>query len=145
MKRPLSVAALLVFAVAAGPVSSAVLTLDCRVQSTKPGYSKTGIRRLVIDLSRKTVQVSDNTGRGFAVRGVRPLVSADANRIVLENSDGKSASVDRRSGQYDFRNDAEKLVIRGRCAPASRGPARFLAQASNDRRRRLIFRCRARP
>ena len=78
MKHALLPAALLALAVAAGPVSSAVLTLDCRIQSTKPGYSRKGIRRLVIDLGAKTVQVSDNTGRGFAVRGVRPLISVNS-------------------------------------------------------------------
>ena len=117
--------ALLAVLVTAEPAVSAVLTLDCRVQSTKPGYSRKGVRHLVIDLGAKTVQVSDNTGRGFDVRGVRPLVSASGSRLVLENSGGKTAFVERQSGRYYFRNDAEKLVIQGRCAPAARAPARF--------------------
>lgn len=117
MKRALIPAVLL--AVAAGPVSSAVLTLDCRVQSTKPGYSHAGIRRLVIDLDARTVQVSDNTGRGFRVRGVRPLAGVNGDRYVLENSGGKTAFVDRRTGQYLFKNDAEKLTIQGRCAKSA--------------------------
>ena len=111
---------LLAVAVAAGPVAGAVLTLDCRVQSTKPGYSRRGVRRLEIDLAAKTVRVSDNTGKGFEVRGVRPIVSADANRIVLDNADGKSSAVDRHTGAYMFRNTAEKLVIQGRCAKSTR-------------------------
>ena len=116
---------LLAAAMAAGPVAGAALTLDCRVQSTKPGYSHKGIRRLVIDLSRKTVEVSDNTGKGFEVRGTRPIVSADANRIVLDNAGGKTSSIDRHSGAYVFRNVAERLVIQGRCAPVMKTPARF--------------------
>ena len=107
-------------AATAGPAASAVLTLDCRVLSTKPGYSERGIRRLEIDLAAKRVRVSDNTGRGFQVRGVRPIVSADADRIVLDNSGGKVSSVDRRSGAYVFRNAGEKLVIQGRCARSTR-------------------------
>ena len=109
----------LALTVAAGPVSSGVLTLDCKVQSSKPGYSRKGIRRLEIDLAAKSVKVSDNTGKGFQVRGTRPLVSADAGRYVLENGGGKTAFVDRRSGRYFFRNDAEKLTIQGRCARAA--------------------------
>lgn len=119
MKRALSTIFLLAFATAAGPAASAVLTLDCRVQSTKPGYARKGVRRLVIDLDAKTVRVSDNTGRGFETRGVRPLGSAGADRYVLENSGGKASFVDRRTGQYMFRNDAEKLTIQGRCAKAA--------------------------
>ena len=103
----------------AGPVSSTVLTLDCRVRSTKPGYHQMGVRRLAIDLVAKTVRVSDNTGRGFQVRGTRPLVSADGGKYVLENGGGKTAFVDRHSGRYYFHNDAEKLVIEGRCMPAA--------------------------
>ena len=110
---------ILLAAVVAGPASSAVLTLDCHVRSTKPGYSRSGVRRLEIDLVAKTVKVSDNTGKGFEVRGTRPLVSADANRIVLEDGGGKSSSVDRHTGAYVFRNAAEKLVIQGRCAKAA--------------------------
>ncbi len=125
MNRAFIPTALLAFLLAAEPAASAVLTLDCRVQSTKPGYSRKGIRRLVIDSGAKTVQISDNTGRGFNVRGVRPLVSATASRFVLENSGGKTAFVDRSSGRYYFRNDAEKLTIEGRCAPAARAPTRF--------------------
>ncbi len=106
-------------ALVAGPAASAVLTLDCRVKSTKPGYSRKGIRRLEIDLAAKTVKVSDNTGKGFEVRGTRPLVSADANRFVLEDGGGKSSSVDRHTGAYVFRNATEKLVIQGRCAKAA--------------------------
>ena len=125
MKRAIVPAALLAIAIAASPAASAVLTLDCRVQSSKPGYSRKGIRRLVIDIGAKTVQVSDNTGRGFEARGVRPLVSASGGRFVLENSGGKTAYVDSRSGRYSFRNDAEKLTIEGRCAPMGRAPNRF--------------------
>jgi hypothetical protein len=110
----------LVAAIAGEPAAAAVLTLDCRVQSTKPGYSERGTRRLEIDLAAKTVRVSDNTGKGFQVRGTRPIVGADANRIVLDNGGGKTSFVDRHTGQYVFRNAAEKLVIQGRCAKASR-------------------------
>ncbi len=109
-----------VVALAAGPVASETLTLDCHVHSTKPGYSRKGIRRLEIDLAARTVKVSDNTGKGFEVRGTRPLVSADANRIVLEDGGGQSSSVDRHTGAYVFRNTGEKLVIQGRCAKATR-------------------------
>jgi hypothetical protein len=123
VRGPLSIA--VAAALAAGPVASAVLTLDCRVQSTKPGYSQRGVRRLEIDLAAKTVRVSDNTGKGFQVRGVRPLVSADANRIVLENAGGKTSAIDRHTGAYVFRNAAEKLVIQGRCAKSAAGVAGF--------------------
>ena len=118
MRRALLLAAMV--AMAAGPAFAEVLTLDCRVQSTKPGYSRKGIRRLSIDLAAKTVQVSDNTGKGFEVRGIRPIVSADANRIVLDNAGGKTSSIDRHTGGYVFRNAAEKLVIQGRCAKSTR-------------------------
>ena len=126
MKNPaLLCGLLLAIAGAAGPVWSEAVTLDCRVQSTKPGYSRRGIRRLVIDQAAKTVQVSDNTGKGFQLRGSRPLVGVTADRYVLENGGGKTAFVDRRSGQYMFKNDAEKLTIQGRCAKASAGMAKF--------------------
>ena len=110
----------LVTVLAGESATAEVLTLDCRVQSNKPGYSKRGIRRLEIDLTAKTVRVSDNTGKGFQVRGVKPLISADSNRIVLENSRGKTSQIDRHTGAYVFRNAAEKLVIQGRCAKATR-------------------------
>ena len=118
MQRTFLPALCILAAAVSGPASSAVVTLDCRVQSSKPGYSHKGIRRLAIDLSAKTVQVSDNTGKGFELRGTRPLVSVSASRYVLDDSGGKTSFVDRQSGRYYFRNDAEKLVIQGRCAPA---------------------------
>lgn len=124
MKR-LILSAVLLTTLASEPAVAEVLTLDCRVQSAKPGYRGRGIRRLRIDLSARTVEVSDNTGKGFRVRGTRPLVSADTNRIVLENSGGKTSVVDRHSGQYIFRNTAERLVIQGRCAKSSGAATAF--------------------
>jgi hypothetical protein len=121
MMRSLPIIAIAAAAMVAGPVAAAVLTLDCRVESRKPGYSRRGIRRLEIDLTAKTVRVSDNTGKGFQFRGVRPLVSVDANRIVLENAGGKTSAIDRHTGRYMFRNAAERLVIQGRCAKVAHG------------------------
>ena len=118
MKRLIVSAVLL--AAACEPAVAEVLTLDCRVQSTKPGYHQRGIRRLRIDLAARTVEVSDNTGKGFQVRGVKPLISVDASRFVLDSADGKTSSVDRHTGAYVFRNAGEKLVIQGRCAKAGR-------------------------
>ena len=57
----------------------------------------------------------DNTGKGFVMRGARPIAAVSGERIVLENSGGKASALDRRTGEYSFRNDAEKLVIHGRC------------------------------
>ncbi len=108
-------APLLALVLAAGPALAAPLTLVCKVQSSNSGYQRRGLRRLEIDLAAKTVRVSDNTGKGFQVRGVRPLVGAEAGRYVLEAGGGKESYVDRKSGRYYFRNEAEKLVIQGRC------------------------------
>lgn|GEM_PF-4941668 len=110
----------LIVGVSAQSAPAAVIVLDCRVHAAKPGFERNGVRRLQLDLAAKSFTVSDNTGKGFTVRGTRPIVSVDGDRIVLENSGGKTSSVDRRSGQYVFRNEAEKLAIHGRCAPAGR-------------------------
>ncbi len=114
MKRAVSVAVLLA-SLSAGAVSAKAIVVDCKVHSQKPGYRQNGIRRLVIDLAAKSVTVMDNTGKGFVTRGTRPIASADAGRITFDNSGGKTAFLDRKTGRYMFRNDAEKLVIEGQC------------------------------
>jgi hypothetical protein len=98
-----------------GAASAKPIVLDCHVHSEKPGYRRDGVRRLVIDLAAKSVTVMDNTGKGFVTRGTRPIVGADAGRIVFDDSGGKSAFLDRKTGRYVFRNASEKLVIQGRC------------------------------
>jgi hypothetical protein len=107
--------AILLASFGGGAASAKAIVLDCHVHSQKPGYRRDGVRRLQLDLAAKSVTVLDNTGKGFVLRGTRPIVGADAHRIVLENSGGKSAVLDRKTGHYLFRNDAEKLVIEGHC------------------------------
>ena len=105
----------LVATVSAGSASAEPMVLDCRVHAAKPGFERNGIRRLQIDLAAKSFTVLDNTGKGFVMRGTRPIAGVSGERIVLENSGGKASTLDRRTGEYSFKNDAEKLMIHGHC------------------------------
>lgn len=92
-----------------------VIKAQCQVRWTKPGASRTGGRRLLIDTGAKTVRVWDNVGRGWQERGSHPIVGVQGSRIVLEAGGGKTSSLDRRNGAYMFHNDADKVTIEGRC------------------------------
>ena len=92
------------------------LHLICRVQFSKAGGARRGgLRRLDIDLAAKTVRVSDDLGRGMTVLGEHFIVSADRDRIRLDDGDGKESFLDRLSGQYLFHNARDGVTIRGPC------------------------------
>jgi len=102
------------------------LDLVCRLHESK-GYAHRELRRrLELDLQAKTVRVSDDVGRGWQVKRQYPFVSIDADRIVLEASDGKTSALDRRSGLYNFHNQRDGVSMRGPCEKAPpAGSARF--------------------
>jgi hypothetical protein len=109
----------------AGTASAEVLSLVCRLQVTAPNGRRTIGRRLDIDLGRRTVRISDNLGRGWVFKNQYPFVSADRARIQLEASAGKQSYVDRVSGQYVFRNQADGVNMRGPCQRAAPERPRF--------------------
>jgi hypothetical protein len=100
---------------AAETASAEVLSLVCRVTETKGSAHRVIGRRLDIDLGRKTVRISDNYGRGWEFKNAYPIVSADRQRIQLETGPVKESYVDRVSGQYFFRNQADRVTMRGPC------------------------------
>jgi hypothetical protein len=107
-----SMAALL----AAGSALADTLNLECRVQWSKPGgQHRDAKRRLEVNLGAKTVKTWDDVGRGYQFKSEHPFPSANGDRIVLEASGGKTSWLDRRTGQYYFKNDREGFVIRGPC------------------------------
>jgi hypothetical protein len=92
------------------------LDLLCHVRETKPGGAHRELkRRLDIDLTAKTVRYYDDVGRGWTFKREGPIVSADAQRIRLDDGAGKEAYVDRQTGQYAFHNQRDGLTIRGPC------------------------------
>ena len=111
--------------VSAEAASAEVLSLVCRLQVTAPNGRRHLLRRLDIDLGRKTVRISDNLGRGWMVKNQYPFLSADRTRVVLEAGGGKESSVDRVSGLYVFRNQADGVSMRGPCDRAAPERPRF--------------------
>lgn len=112
--------------VAAETASAEVLRLVCRVQESRGPARRVIGRRLDIDLGRRTVRISDNYGRGgWVFKNQYPIVSADRARIQLEAGPMKESYVDRVSGQYYFRNQADRVVMRGPCNPAAAERPRF--------------------
>jgi hypothetical protein len=110
---------------AAETASAEVLSLVCRVQESKGAAHRVIGRRLDIDLGRKTVRISDNYGRGWVFKNEYPIVSANRDRIQLESGPAKESYVDRVSGQYFFRNDADRVAMRGPCNRAAPERPRF--------------------
>ena len=118
----ISMAALL----AASSSLADALNLECRVQWTKPGgHHRDAKRRLEVNLAAKTVKTWDDVGHGYQFKSEHPFVSADSGRIVLETSGGKTSWLDRRTGEYYFKNDREGLVIRGPCVKTAAPPTAF--------------------
>ncbi len=112
--------------VIAAPSFAETLSLECHVHWTKPGGAHRDTkRRLDINLGAKTVRTSDDLGKGYEFKGEHPIVSADAQRIVLEASAGKDATLDRRTGEYSFRNVGNGVTIRGRCVKMNARPSAF--------------------
>jgi hypothetical protein len=109
----------------AGAACAEVLSLVCRAQVTAPNGHRVIGRRLDIDLGRKTVRISDNLGRGWVFKNEYPFVSADRQRIELEAGGGKQSYVDRVSGTYFFRNQADGVTMRGPCQRAAPERPRF--------------------
>jgi hypothetical protein len=108
------------------PSSAETLSLECHVHWTKPGGAHRDTkRRLDIDLGAKTVRTSDDLGKGYEFKGEHPIVSAEGQRIVLEASAGKDATLDRRTGEYSFRNAGNGVTIRGRCVKMNARPSAF--------------------
>ena len=111
---------------ALSPTASAeVLSLVCRLQVTAPNGHRHILRRLDIDLGRRTVRVSDNLGSGWVFKNQYAFLSADRARIRLESGGGKESYVDRVSGQYFFRNQADGVTMRGPCQRAAPERPRF--------------------
>ncbi|HLZ85010.1 MAG TPA: hypothetical protein VKQ54_15710 [Caulobacteraceae bacterium] len=109
----------------AGAASAEALSLVCRLQVTARGGHRSIGRRLDIDLGRKTVRISDDLGRGWVFKNEYPFVSADRGRILLESGGGKESDVDRVSGTYFFRNQADGVTMRGPCQKAAPARPRF--------------------
>jgi len=106
--------------------SAETMSVECHVHWTKPGGAHRDTkRRLDIDLGAKTVRTSDDLGKGYEFKGEHPIVSADGQRIVLEASAGKDATLDRRTGEYSFRNAGNGVTIRGRCVKMNARPSAF--------------------
>ena len=96
-------------------VQAEVIKAECQVRRTQPNPSPPGLRRLLIDTNAKTVRVWDNTGRGWKLQGVHPIVGVQGDRIMLDAGGGKTSSIDRRTGVYAFHKDADKVTLQGRC------------------------------
>ena len=108
-----------------GASFGAALNLECNVHWTRPGgHHRDAKRRLDINLGAKTVRTYDDVGKGYAFKSEHSVVSADRDRIVIEAGGGKESYLDRRTGEYYFKNEREDLVIRGPCKKtASAQPA----------------------
>ena len=117
------IAALAMAAVCAtSPVLAETLNLMCKVEWTRPGgHHRPARRRLEINLDARTVKTWDDVGQGFTLKSEHPIVRADHDRIVLEESGGKDAFIDRRSGEYRFKNEKEGLKIEGPCGKIAPG------------------------
>jgi hypothetical protein len=109
----------------AGTASAEGLSLVCRLEVTAPNGHRHILRRLDIDLGRKTVRISDNLGRGWVFKNQYPFLSADPARIRLESGGGKESYVDRVLGQYVFRNQADGVTMHGPCQRAAPERPRF--------------------
>ena len=110
------------------PAATAPETLDlvCKVHETRAGGAHRDIRRrLELDLQARTVRFSDDTGQGWRFKRQYTFLSADADRIRLESSEGKESYVDRRTGLYYFHNTKGDLTIRGPCRKTAAEAARF--------------------
>jgi hypothetical protein len=115
-----------VLSLAAAHAVADTLNLVCRVHESRPGGAHREIqRRLDIDLARKSVRFYDNVGKGWVFKREGPFVSADAERIRLDASDGKESYVDRRTGQYFFHNQGDGVTMRGPCQKAMAEKPRF--------------------
>ena len=120
-----SLTAGLAFLASAEVATGETLNLVCRLQESKPGAHRMIGRRLDIDLGRKTVRVSDNVGHGWVFKREYPFLSADRDRIRLESGGGKDSSVDRRTGEYFFHNQADSVTMRGPCQKSTEEKPRF--------------------
>ncbi len=109
----------------ASAASAETLSLVCRLEVTAPNGHRTLGRRLDIDLARRTVRISDNLGHGWMFKNEYPYVSANRDRVILEQGGGKQSYVDRVVGMYFFRNQADGVTMRGPCQRAAPQRARF--------------------
>lgn len=109
---------------AAGGARAEMLNLVCRVHETRGSAHRDLERRVDIDLAMKTVRYEDNVGKGWMFKREGALLGVNDERIALDNSDGKTAFVDRRTGAYFFHNSMNGITLKGPCQKAAaEGPA----------------------
>ena len=117
--RMAAAAAGMALALAAAGGARADMVLDCQVQASRPDHGLTRWkRRITIAPNTHRVRIQDDFGRGFVPRSEYAFISLDPRRIVLEQSHGKVSYIDRRTGEYVLRNEAQRFTIRGRCSGA---------------------------
>jgi hypothetical protein len=111
---------------AAGGTLSETLHLECRVRETKDtGARRELLRRLEIDLDRKTVKFYDNVGHGWEFKNEYVFPAANREHITLEASPEKESWVDRATGEYFFHNRRDGVTMRGPCERAQSPRPRF--------------------
>ena len=120
-----ALAALLATSLTAGGALAESLSLVCHVNEVRGGAHHDFKRRLDMDLTAKTVRISDDIGHGWVFKREGPLVSADANLIRIESGGGKDSSVDRHTGAYAFHNQKDGATVRGPCEKTEAEKSRF--------------------
>jgi hypothetical protein len=110
----------------AGGTLAETLHLECRVRETKDtGAHRELLRRLEIDLDRKTVKFYDNVGHGWDFKNEYSFPAANREHITLEASPEKESWVDRATGEYFLHNRRDGVTMRGPCQKAQAPRPRF--------------------
>jgi len=112
-------------AILTGPETAVADTLNlvCHVQESRTdGAHRIIMRRLDLDLTAKTVRVSDDVGHGWVFKRQYAFLAASHDRIQLESAEGKESFVDRRTGEYFLHNQSDGVTMRGRCRKADGAP-----------------------
>ena len=108
----------------ARPAAAETVSLVCHVQESRPdGAHRIIMRRLDLDLSAKTVRISDDVGHGWVFKRQYTFLAANSDRVQLEAAGGKESWVDRKSGEYFFHNQSDGVTMRGRCRKATSAPS----------------------
>jgi hypothetical protein len=110
-----ALSALLATSLAAGGALADSLSLVCHVKEVRGAAHHDFKRRLDMDLTAKTVRISDDIGHGWEFKRAGPLVSVDPDLIRIESGGGKDSSIDRHTASYVFHNQKDRVTISGHC------------------------------
>jgi hypothetical protein len=116
----------LIIALAAGPCLAETLNLECKVTWTKPtGQSRQAKRKLEIDTGAKQVKTYDDLGKGYKLASTHAIGQVSPDKIDLDDSPSKTSYVNRKTGQYYFKNAKNGYVIKGPCRKSDAVSADF--------------------